>query len=555
MAQADIEITIPGYRIINQLGRGGMAVVYLAIQESVERKIALKVMLHALGADPTFSERFLREARIVAQLSHPNIVAVYDVGVHDNNHFIAMEFHEGGELKDRIKTGLALSEVLRITKQMASALDFAHNKGYVHRDIKPENVLFKSTGDIVISDFGIARASNSNTHMTATGSVIGTPHYMSPEQAQGKDLDGRSDLYSLGIVFFEMLCGVVPFKGDSALSVGIKHLRDPIPRLPGQYSMFQTVLDKMIAKDPEDRWQTGADIVKTVEMLELQLGDMAGEVTSQNMAITEDDLGATVITTQVGGKTVSARTMVTPPPSAGAKSAGGGMKWVASIVLLAGLGGAGYYYLNFIKPVTPQPVAAVAPVEKTTTITREVIDPKATEETKKALAEIEAEKQRLADLRKQEELRQQQLDDRRQQDDERKQKQAAEREQQLALKQQREDAKKAEVRQLDQLISQADDYLSPHRLSGGRIEQARESFRKAARINPSDPRVADGDRRVADAYLRLATDLTDKKDYGGAKSLIASGLAIVPQHSRLLDLQAYIEKQEKPTKRRNFGGF
>jgi len=614
------EIKIPGYTIIKELGRGGMASVYLAMQESVERKVALKVMLQALAADPSFSERFLREAKIVAQLSHPHIVAVFDVAISGNHHYIAMEFHEGGELKDKIGEGLAIKEVLRITKQMAKALDFAHKKGYVHRDIKPENVLFKSDGDIVLSDFGIARASNANTRMTATGSVIGTPHYMSPEQAQGQELDGRSDLYSLGVVFFEMLVGTVPYKGDSALSVGIKHLRDPIPKLPGQYQMFQTFLDKLMAKEPDNRWQTGADVVKVIEGLELQLGDAGGMATAQNAAI-----GATIVNdvlskTAAATQAVPQQTVVQAAQSSESKSST--FKWIISLLVVAGIAGGGFYYMRqkqkAINPastvatapepsVTPQPKKietllseakqalqtnpsgdirsreeAATVVEKYREVLKldpqnataleglrqlagkiidranesmganklilaakqleiaESIDPEhpqlatsqqalldAQEALKQEATQNQEERQRLAKLRQQRE---------------------AEQQRQLAEEQ-------AKTKQLTTLLTQADDLLSPYRLTSERINEARSVYRKAFKIAPSDSRVANGDRRVADAYLRLATDMTDQKKYDEAKILIENGLAIIPNHSRLKDLEAYIAKQSEPKKRRSFGGF
>ncbi|MFA7554253.1 MAG: protein kinase [Spongiibacteraceae bacterium] len=262
---------IPGYTILEPLGEGGMAMVYLAVQENFQRQVAVKVLSARLLSDPSFGVRFLREARIVAQLSHQNIVPVFDVGQHGDCHYIAMELLKGGDLKQRLAKGLPLSECLVIVEQIASALHYAASKNFVHRDIKPENVLFREDGSAVVSDFGIARSTESETNMTLTGTIIGTPSYMSPEQAQALPLDGRSDLYSLGIILFEMLTGNVPYTADSAISIGLKHITDAIPELPDEVAEFQEIIDKALAKSPEDRFQTGQEFIEALDDLEHHL--------------------------------------------------------------------------------------------------------------------------------------------------------------------------------------------------------------------------------------------------------------------------------------------
>lgn len=259
---------IPGYKIERELGRGGMATVYLAVQESVSRDVALKVMSPVLQADRTFGERFMREARIAANLHHRNVVAIHDVGVHDDFHYIAMEYLPGGELKSRLGGKCDAVQTLRIIREIADALNYAHARGYIHRDIKPDNILFREDGSSVLTDFGIARATNSATQMTRTGAVVGTPHYMSPEQARGKPIDHRADLYSLGIVFHEILTGAVPYEADDSLAVGIKHITEPIPKLPETWAQYQPMLDKLLAKDPELRYQSGAELVRDLRAYE-----------------------------------------------------------------------------------------------------------------------------------------------------------------------------------------------------------------------------------------------------------------------------------------------
>lgn len=259
---------IPGYRIIRKINQGGMSSVYLAIQLSVGREVALKVMSPALNSDPVFSERFQREANIVGQLSHPNIVSIYDIGRHKNLNYIAMDYLPGGSVQERMASGLSTTAVLRIMHEVAGALDHAHDKGYIHRDIKPENILFREDGSAVLSDFGVAKMVSNVSRMTNAGTVVGTPHYMSPEQTRGKPVDGRADIYSLGVVFYEMLTGQVPYQADEAVAIAIKHLTAPIPHLPTHYQHYQPLLDRLLAKDPDKRFQRGRDLRAALDELE-----------------------------------------------------------------------------------------------------------------------------------------------------------------------------------------------------------------------------------------------------------------------------------------------
>lgn len=265
-----MQIEIPGYRIIRTLGKGGMASVYLAIQESFEREVALKIMAPDLVTDATFGDRFLREARIVSRLVHPNIVTVYDVGIHDGHYFLSMEYVPGQDLT-RKRYELSLTDNLLVIKDIARALDFAGKKGYVHRDVKPENIMLQEeSGRAVLMDFGIARISDTASGMTQTGMAIGTPHYMSPEQAKGQAVDARADLYSLGVVLFLLLTGRVPYHADSAVVVGIMHVSEDIPRLPPALKVFQSIVDRVLAKNPAERYQTGADLIADIDALTMQ---------------------------------------------------------------------------------------------------------------------------------------------------------------------------------------------------------------------------------------------------------------------------------------------
>ncbi len=274
-----MSVEIPGYKIMRILGRGGMAKVYLATQEVFEREVALKVMSKTLGEDPNFSQRFFREAKIVSKLVHPNIVTVHDVGMHEGYCFLSMEYVDGQDLKAAVG-GMTLRQKIRAVYDIAKALDYAGAKGYVHRDIKPENIMFHSSdGRAVLMDFGIARAAESDTQVTQVGTAIGTPHYMSPEQAKGKRVDNRSDIYSLGVVLFYTLAGRVPFDAESAVAIGIKHITEPVPLLPDDYEQLQPILDRMMSKDVTKRYQNAKELMADLDRLDMdRLDQHAGYI-------------------------------------------------------------------------------------------------------------------------------------------------------------------------------------------------------------------------------------------------------------------------------------
>ncbi|HJT99526.1 MAG TPA: serine/threonine-protein kinase, partial [Rhodanobacteraceae bacterium] len=278
-------IEIRGYRLLRQLGRGGMATVYLAVQESVDREVALKIMSPALLADPNFGERFLREAKIAAKLHHRHVVGVHDVSRCGDYHYIAMEYLGGGPILHKDGNPRPVAFALRVIGEIATALDYAHRKGFVHRDVKPDNILLRDDGSAVLTDFGIARALDPAAKMTQTGAVVGTPHYMSPEQARGRTIDGRADLYSLGIVLYELLVGRVPYQAEDSLAVGIMHISQPVPVLPDALASLQPLLSRMLAKQPEDRYQDGAAIAAAIAAFERN-GGMASDGT---IRATDDD--------------------------------------------------------------------------------------------------------------------------------------------------------------------------------------------------------------------------------------------------------------------------
>src|SRR5438874_11021237 len=257
------------YEILDELGRGGMAIVFKAREKQLEREVAIKVLPFSLAFDKEFVERFQREARTSAKLEHPGIIPIYRVGKSGRVIYFVMKFLRGKPLSSVLaaRGTLPPSEIRMILLQVARALAYAHKGGIVHRDIKPDNIMFDEHGQAVVTDFGIAKAA-SGGKLTGTGMSIGTPHYMSPEQARAQSLDGRSDLYSLGVVAFQCLVGHVPFDGEDSFSIGYKHIMEQIPTPPletyDQRTLFE-ITKRMMAKSPDDRFQTADDLVQSLE--------------------------------------------------------------------------------------------------------------------------------------------------------------------------------------------------------------------------------------------------------------------------------------------------
>ncbi|HEY7121208.1 MAG TPA: Stk1 family PASTA domain-containing Ser/Thr kinase [Solirubrobacterales bacterium] len=259
------------YRLDRKIGSGGMADVWLADDTELDRKVAIKILHDRFAQDAEFVQRFQREAQAAAGLQHPNVVGVFDRGAFDGTYFIAMEYVDGPSLKDLAKGGMSSKDAINFTRQILNAARFAHRKGIVHRDLKPQNVLIDDEGRARVADFGIARAGE-NSDITATGSVMGTAQYISPEQAQGKPTTPRSDIYSIGVVLYEMLTGRVPFEGDSAVAVALKQVSEQ-PRRPSAINpnvppALDAVVMRALAKDPDARFKDADAFIKALDAAE-----------------------------------------------------------------------------------------------------------------------------------------------------------------------------------------------------------------------------------------------------------------------------------------------
>jgi len=367
------------YRIIRKLGAGGMADVYLAEDQELGRRVAIKILNDRHAADDSFIERFRREAKNAAGLSHPNIVSIYDRGEAEGTYYIAMEFLDGRSLKELIvgRGPAPIKTAIDYARQILAAVGFAHRHGIVHRDIKPHNVLVGSEGRLKVTDFGIARSGASQ--MTEVGSIIGTAQYLSPEQARGAPVDQTSDLYSVGVVLYEMLTGQVPFTGDTPLEIAMKHLSE-VPKPPSELRPevphdLDSVVLRALAKDPSERYQGAdemdADLARVLEGLPV---DPETE-TAATAVLSGSGVLATAPTSVLTKPTVAAPRTV--PPGAGPPAGYYGYEgpprrrrpiwpWVLSILLLLAAGGAAWFAYTKIQdqldanaPVAVPPVAGI----------------------------------------------------------------------------------------------------------------------------------------------------------------------------------------------------
>jgi hypothetical protein len=268
------DVAIRGQRLIKELGTGGTSKVYLAESERAGEIIVLKVLNHNpdMAASTEGYDRFLQEYQLLANMQHPNVVRIYDFGVADDHAFIAMEYFQNGDLRARMSAPLTVQNTLKYVDQIARALTAVHQLGVMHRDLKPGNIMLRADDSLALIDFGVAKQIEDTVGMTAAGTIFGTPYYMSPEQGHGEVVDERSDLYSLGVIFYEMLTQRRPYSGATPMQVIYLHRNAPIPALPAEVAWLEPVVHRLLAKQPKHRYQSAAELISSLGLLRLMAG-------------------------------------------------------------------------------------------------------------------------------------------------------------------------------------------------------------------------------------------------------------------------------------------
>ncbi len=490
-----------------------MAQVFLAIQKNLGRPVALKVLRGDFSHSPELSERFLNEARTVAALNHANIITIHDVGIALGCHDLSMEYVEGGDLRSRITAGMPPLEALELLKAIGSALHHAHQAGVVHRDVKPANILFRTDGTPLLTDFGIAKNLDTAEDLTLTGALIGSPNYLSPEQAQGTKVDGRTDIYSLGIIFYNMLVGEKPYEADSPMATIYKQIHEPIPKLPEPLRMYQPLLDRMTAKRPEDRFEDAGRLLNTIDSTMRSVFEstaiMAAPVQAQ--ATPAPRAGS-------GGKKRSADRKK-PAPRAKKRAARGRARaprqrrrlgrsgWAALslgagvIVVVAALVAGTGLFEGEPEPRPAQP--APATVKRTTpTPTPSKAAPPRAQAPENTADRVTA-----------------------------------------GPAPRRTSPAVSRSAKVARLVARGEKALAENRLTVPRTDSAHYYFRKALELDPSHSGARSGIARVANAYLKLArADLRAGRTSQAIKR-VNLGLSVQPRSKALLAFKAHIERQ------------
>jgi len=265
------DVMIRGMRFIEEIGKGGTSRVFLAESEKAGEVVVLKVLNHNPDAAESSEgyDRFLQEYELLSHIRHPNVVKIHDFGLADDHAFIAMEYFENGDMRRRLSEPMTIGETLTYVEQIARALSAVHNIGVLHRDLKPGNVMLRNDGSLALIDFGVAKQLEAGTSITSAGTIFGTPYYMSPEQGHGELVDARSDLYSLGVMFYEMLMQKRPYSSSTVMNVIYMHRNAPLPELASDYSWMEPTVHRLMAKNPKHRYQTAAEVISAVGLMRL----------------------------------------------------------------------------------------------------------------------------------------------------------------------------------------------------------------------------------------------------------------------------------------------
>ncbi len=531
-----MKITIPGYKIEHLIAEGGTASVYLAVQESLQRHVAIKLLRKFENQEQL--TRFLNEGQIIASLNHRNVINIYDIGATDDGRpYISMEYLEGGDLDARIPKKVDPQDALQWLEALGNCLDFVHRKGIIHRDIKPGNILFHKDGTPILTDFGTAKQKDSDARLTMDGRAFGSPYYISPEQAASKELDRRTDIYSLGIVLYEMLTGKKPYKGDSHIETIVAHMSDPLPVLPFELHRYRTLINKMIAKSPDDRFTDAAEMVRFVRQLRMPVkkarrltwtpaGALAASLgigvvvlTGQWMVPDRKELPATpVVTTNEAVIPESPPVIVeipSPEPGDPVKETPVATSNNEQVIedLLPQAAAAleeyrlttpennnAYYYYQRILELQPQHKEAIKGnnriADAYADLAERKLDKHAYEAARRHLnrgLSIQPANHRLQALKK--------------------------------------------TVHIGKLLSQADTAFKEQRFTKPKNNNAYYYYQKVLELHPKHKQAIKGITRIADAYGDLAESRLDKFNYVAAKQYLSRGLMIQPDNARLQELQ------------------
>ncbi|MGR9053004.1 MAG: protein kinase domain-containing protein [Gammaproteobacteria bacterium] len=494
-------IRVPGYEITKLLGEGGMASVYLATQQSLERAVALK-LLNKVDTEAQV-KRFFNEGKIIASLNHRNIITIHDLGAVDGRCYLAMEYLEGGDLKHRLDAGIEPNEALKLIRIIATCLDFVHRRGIIHRDIKPENILFRTDGTLVLTDFGVAKHVRTDVALTLDGSAVGSPHYLSPEQAEQKPLDARTDIYSLGIMLYEMLTGVKPFNGASPIEIIVAHLTTEAAPLPKSLAAYQSLVDRMIAKKVEDRFESAAKLVEFVDAL-----PKTKRTTNKKTA------------------------RILPPPDLSSEPVTDSRKqlpigWIAALSAGAVVAFFAVYFASFDdKPATVEaPIAEAPAIQKIEPVVDLMLQQRIAALLQEAEALSNKPKPSLSQLQRADAL-------------------FAE---VLAMASDNTDALQGKAHTANSIrnirnrikahLAKAEQAIHSLRLTTPAKDSAIYYFKEALTLDPDNPIAKQGKYRVAGVYADLAEAHLNAFEYDNAKKKIEIGLSLDPTSTRLLALK------------------
>ncbi len=483
-------VQVPGYKVIRKLGEGGMATVFLAVQESLDREVALKVMAPVLAANATFCEQFMKEGRIAAKLTHPHLMTVHDIGTENGIYYLASEFLPAGTLRERMDR-ITTNEILDVTRDIAAGLAYAHDKGFVHRDVKPGNIMFRANGTAVLADFGIAKAMKSVSAATMAGNAIGTPDYMSPEQAQATMIDGRSDLYSLGAVLFECLAGHKPYQANDAYAVALMHVTEPVPHLPENVAWLQPLIEGLMAKNPDQRFATGDAYIAALDRL--LMDHPRADATAQQAARKRATLKSI---TPLPGSVPAARTSDAPVKS---KPSAVTMAAIAIAVLFVVIA-AGWVVMRRNPAPTPETTTTTPTTQPTTQPTNPPIVPT-----------------------------------------------------QQPTQTQEESQATAAIMKLDMptLLSRGDEYLAfGQKNYGDKLdfppgENAIDMYREVLRRESSNAQAKNGLAQIAGYYEKAARDALKNGLFTATDEFIDKGLRADPNNQNLVSLKVELVKKEK----------